>query len=463
MKYPLKWKLALSYALMALLLVATVSLFSNYLLQNQFEKYIIRQQSAKNEEIVQRIAQQYDAGAKSFPEDSLEAIGMNALESGMILRVCDTRGNVVWDAMVHNNGLCHQMLQNMARDMKSRYPNFQGAYEEKSYPIAAGSADAGSVVIGYYGPFYLSDSDAAFLDTLNRALAAIGLISLLLAVLLGFLMARRISLPIERTIGITEKIAKGDYSEKIDIRSNTRELDRLVDSVNSLSCALSSQNLLRKRMTADIAHELRTPLSTLQGNIEALIDGVWEPDKDRLSSLHEEILRLTRLVSGLERLARLENEAAPLQKTPTDLKQLAEQTALNFEAQCLKENIRITVSGEALSVPADGDKLRQVFINLISNSLKNMPDGGEIGIGISQRDKFAQIRVADDGTGISAEDLPYIFERFYRADKSRNSRSGGAGIGLALVRAIVETHGGKISVESEPGKGAQFTILLPMD
>lgn len=462
MKYPLKWKLSLSYALMALVLVASVSLFSNLLLQNQFEEYIIRQQNSKNEDVVSQIAQQYNSSTKGFDPSALETIGMNALESGMIIRVSDTSGNVLWDAMVHNNGLCHQMLQSMAEDMQSRYPDFKGAYEEKNYSLKTDPVSAGSVTIGYYGPFYYTDNDAAFIDTLNRALFAIGIISLALAVFFGLYMARRISRPIAETIGAAEKIAKGNYKDKIEINSGTIELNRLIASVNSLSSELENQDLLRKRLTADIAHELRTPLSTLRGNIEALIDGIWQPDEKRLLSLHEETLRLSRLVTELERLAQLESENADLNKTKLDLKQLAEKTASSFDTQCLEKNIHMTVTGEAFSVLADSDKLRQVFINLISNSLKYTPNGGRVDIRISGEGELAKIQVEDNGVGISREDLPYIFERFYRADKSRSSLSGGAGIGLAIVKAIVSMHGGEIIVESEIDKGTCITFLLPV-
>ncbi len=462
MKYSLKVKLSISYALVALLLVALVSLFSNFLLQDQFEKYIIRQQEGKNEEIVLQIAQQYDPNTKTYHTDSVESIGTSALSRGMIVKVSDASGNVVWDAMVHNNGMCNQMLQNMADNMLSRYPNFEGAYEEKSYPVISGTVSAGNVSVGYYGPFYFSDNDAAFIDALNRALLTIGIVSLVFALLLGFFMARRISHPITQATGAAEKIAKGDYSDKIKLQSNTLELDKLVTSINSLSSELENQDLLRKRLTADIAHELRTPLSTLQGNIEALIDGIWQPDKNRFLSCHEEILRLTRLVSDLEKLARLENENSSVDKTAFDLKLLAEKTALSFEPLCLEKNIRMTVSGTAQTVEADGDKMRQVLVNLISNSLKYTPEGGRIKVSIAGEGGFASLTVEDNGIGIAQDDLPYIFGRFYRADRSRSSRSGGAGIGLAIAKAIVEMHGGWITVESEPGKGTKFTVSLPV-
>jgi signal transduction histidine kinase len=457
----LKWKLSLSYVLVALLLVGGVSLFSNFLLQHQFEQYIIQKQNEKNREIVNQVSQQYDPSTGSFPASSLESIGVAALERGMIIRVSDGSGRVLWDAMVHNNGLCHRMLQSMADDMKKRYPDFQGAYEEKNYPVLSGSRTAGSVSVGYYGPFYLSDNDTAFIGTLNRGLAGVGLISLFAAALVGLLMARRISRPIEQAIGMTERIALGDYPEKAPARSGTLELDRLAEAVEELSRKLERQDLLRRRMTADVAHELRTPLTVLRGNIEALLDGVWQADEQHLSGLHDEILRLTRLVADLDKLARLEDESTPLEKSPVDLAALASGTVLSFEPKVLEKGVSIRVSGTAPPIEADGDKLRQVLINLLSNSLKSTGRGGGIRILLSREGRFAKIEVEDTGTGISPEDLPYVFERFYRADPSRSSQSGGAGIGLSVVRAIVEKHGGTVTAQSEPGHGSRFTVLLP--
>ena len=274
-------------------------------------------------------------------------------------------------------------------------------------------------------------------------------------------MARLISRPIEQAIGMTERIALGDYPEKAPARSGTLELDRLAEAVEELSRKLERQDLLRRRMTADVAHELRTPLTVLRGNIEALLDGVWQADEQHLSGLHDEILRLTRLVADLDKLARLEDESTPLEKSPVDLAALASGTVLSFEPKALEKGVSIRVSGTAPPIEADGDKLRQVLINLLSNSLKSTGRGGGIRILLSREGRFAKIEVEDTGTGISPEDLPYVFERFYRAAPSRSSQSGGAGIGLSVVRAIVEKHGGTVTAQSELGRGSRFTVLLP--
>lgn len=462
-KYSLKYKLSLSYVFIALLLVSSVSVISNLFFRSQFEQYMIRQQEIKNKEIVSQISQQMTNNATdAYRQQSLETVGVSALERGLIIKVYSLSGKVLWDATVHNGGFCKQMLQNMAAEMQSRSPNFRGAYEEKTYPVFAGAKKAGSVSVGYYGPFYYSANDADFINTLNQVLFGVGLGSLFLAVVLGIYMASRISSPIARAIGAAEKIARGNYKDKIPAATNTLELDRLTAAINQLSDELQNQESLRKRLTSDIAHELRTPLAALQGNMEALIDGVWEPTAERFESCHEEILRLGRLVSNLERLAQLEDQNTVLTLAEVNLRDAAAKALKSFEADAAKKQISVSVEGPPVAIQADADKISRIFINLISNALKYTPEGGHVSVVLAEEPGTAVIEVRDTGTGISAEDLPFIFERFYRTDLSRNSRSGGAGIGLTIVKTIVEIHHGKISVQSEVGVGTTFRIILPV-
>jgi len=286
-------------------------------------------------------------------------------------------------------------------------------------------------------------------------------LSLIMAFVTGAFMARRISGPISKSIGAAGEIAKGNYRQRITQASNTKEMLQLTDTINHLADSLESQEDLRKRMAADVAHELRTPLANLQSSIEAMLDGIWQPSGDRLESCHEEIIRLSRMVGDIERLNRFEAQNAVLGFSDFDLSELAGHIADSFKPEFHKKRVALYFSGKQALVRADRDKISQVMINLISNALKYTPEGGKVEVRVTGGDVFSQIIVKDSGEGIKKEDLLFIFERFYRADRSRSRQTGGLGLGLTITKAIVESHQGKIEVESAPGQGSAFTVSLP--
>jgi len=461
MKYSLRTKLSFSYAMMALLLVALISFCINILFQNQFKDYIIKQQEQKNQEIVTLVEKQYNGLNRSWNKSSIENIGVNELEHGIILKVKEETGTVVWDATIHNNGLCVQMLSHMAQNMVSHDPNFKGKYEQTNYPVKVNGKEVGHIEIGYYGPYYYTDNDINFLNSVNTFLLVLGLISLAIAFLLGALMAKRVSKPISKAVNAAVQISKGDFKQRISENSGTREMVQLTDTINNLADSLENQESLRKRMAADVAHELRTPLANLQSSLEAMIDGVWEPNEERLESCHEEILRINRLVGDLEMLERCEAENATLTISEFDVSELIQRILNNFQIEFIKKNIESRFIGKVEIIKADKDKISQVIVNLVSNALKYTSEGGHIEVQVKGTECSTEIVIKDSGKGIPIEDIPFIFERFYRADKSRNRQTGGSGLGLTITKAIVESHKGKISVISEIDKGSIFTVCLP--
>jgi signal transduction histidine kinase len=232
-----------------------------------------------------------------------------------------------------------------------------------------------------------------------------------------------------------------------------------------LAAELEEGEWRQKQLTSDVAHELRTPLTCLLGNVEAMIDGVWKPTEERLQSCHEEILRLTALVEDLNLLTNLEWEHITLEKTDFDLAKLLQNTAEQFTRAARSKNIDITLNLEPGRIHGDYNRLKQVFINLVSNAVKYTDQGsvtvGAEGIENSGEGKTWRITIADTGIGIPEEEIPHIFERLYRSDKSRNRKTGGAGIGLAIAAAIVKAHGGEIRAENGPGgRGSVFTVEL---
>ncbi|RCX10371.1 phospho-acceptor domain-containing protein [Anaerobacterium chartisolvens] len=465
MKFGLKSKLSVSYVLVAIACVALLSYLTNFLLERHFTAYVIQKQERENNEIVSLLVQQY-RNSGVWDAGIIENVGVSALERGMIIKVTASDGTVIWDAAVHNSGWCRRMLDNMAHNMLSRYPGWEGNYTTKTYPVFSREAEAGKVEIGYYGPYYYTDNDLAFISTLNNLLIYVGIFSLVFALVIGQVMARRLSKPIIRVIDTARMISKGHFGDSSVAEisaegSTTKEISQLITAIKDLAETLEKQELLRKRLTADVAHELRTPIATLQSHMEAMIDGIWQPDIERLKSCHEEAIRIGGLVDDLERLARYESEGLVLNRTEFDIYPLIEHILKNFESGFFSKNIALALYGKGELVFADRDKISQLIINLLSNALKYTPEGGSVEIRLCGDGDDVKITVKDNGAGIHEEDLPYIFERFYRADKSRNRATGGSGIGLSIAKAIAEAHGGSIEVKSEAGAGSEFTLKLP--
>jgi signal transduction histidine kinase len=262
---------------------------------------------------------------------------------------------------------------------------------------------------------------------------------------------------------------QGTLSIRISDHYKTKELHELSWSINKLAEELEEGERRQKQLSSDVAHELRTPLTCLRGNVEAMIDGVWKPTPERLQSCHEEILRLTSLVDDLSLLTNLEWEHIVLDKTDFDLAKLLQNTTEQFLPATRSKNIEIKLNLEPSPVHADYNRLKQVFINLLSNAIKHT-DQGTITVSTMRimeagDGRNCKVTVADTGTGIPEEAIPHVFERFYRSDKSRNRKTGGAGIGLTIAAAIVKAHGGRISAESRTGgttagRGSIFKVEL---
>ena len=460
-KYSLKTQLSLNIALVALLTVAMTSVVSNILISRQFGDYISNRHQQRIESILSDMKQQYDAERNAWDEDFLHAIGMRALYDGYIVKIYDVRQKRLWDAEFHDMRTCSRIMEDISRKMRERRLGNDEGFTVKNYVLDWNGRTIADVSVSYFYPYFYSDEDFQFLDALNVILAGIGVFSLILAVTAGWILSRYMSSPIRKTAEIAKQMSGGSYSIALEEKTNILELDELMKSINQLANSLGKQENLRKQLTADVAHELRTPLTNVATHIEAMLDGVWEPTPERLSGIYEEIRRIGKLVSDLENLARVESDNLKLDKTPVDLSELAEKTLRGFEAEISKKNLAVSVEGSCRNIPADRNRLQQVLINLLSNAVKYSRTNGTIRVVMSETGDSAILTVEDDGAGITHDDLPFIFERFYRGDKSRSRLSGGSGIGLAMVKSIVAAHGGEVDAESCLGKGSRFRVILP--
>ena len=306
------------------------------------------------------------------------------------------------------------------------------------------------------------------IDRVNQAVIVGGLVALIAALLIGFFVFRGITRPVEQLTHAAQSLAKGDLSTRVEVDSHpTRlgndELSDLGTAFNVMADHLQQSERLRRDMTADLAHELRTPLAVMRGNLEAMVDGVYPLDAEHIKPAVDQVNLLARLIEDLRTLAMAEAGQLRLVKRPTDLSALISNTLTSFEAPASSQQItlRSDIASDLLSIEIDPDRIQQTLAILISNALHHTPANGSITIEACHETDRVLIEVTDSGAGIPPEDLPHVFERFYRADKSRSRESGGSGLGLAIAKSIVEAHGGTIGVQSELGKGTTMIIQLP--
>lgn len=455
----LRTQISLTMMLIILFTVAVISLLSNVIINKEFEKYIAEQQKTKADDIVSNFNNQYNGLTGKWNIEYIHGVGMYALFDGYIVKVYDRNGEVVWDAENHDMSMCLHVMTEISARMEKRRPNIQGAFTVHNYELTQNGRKTGSMAISYYGPYFLSESDFRFLSTLNVILIAIGLISLFLSLVISSALAKRIARPIIKTAYIAKQISEGNYSIHFEGKTRSKELDELAAAINDLSGRLAEQENMRKQLTADVAHELRTPLATVASHLEVMIEGLWKPTTERLQSCYDEIGRISGLVADLERLEKMENDNLILDKTQVDLMDIVHTVSDSFAIDVAKKNLTLVIEGTSSLVWADHDKLCQVMVNLLSNAVKYTGEHGNIRISVKDCDTSGLLIVEDDGIGIPEQELPLIFERFYRTDKSRNRESGGAGIGLAIVKSIVAAHGGTVKAESE--QGSRLVITLP--
>ena len=311
----------------------------------------------------------------------------------------------------------------------------------------------------------------AFLVGIKRTLLLAAVVAGLAAVLLTVGLSRRILRPVETLTAAARRMEKGDLSQRVEVQSND-EIGELARAFNAMSDGLTRLEELRRNMVTDVAHELRTPLSNIRGYLEALQDGVVEPKREVVDSLHEEAMLLNRLVDDLQELALAEAEQLRLERKPVGPADLVNKATDAARAQAAAQGIslRADLPDDLPLVDADPQRIEQVLGNLLSNALTHTPSGGEVVVAARRcpelvegaKESEVELSVRDTGEGIPPEHLPYIFERFYRADRSRSRVTGGTGLGLAIARQLVEAHGGRITVKSQVGQGAAFTFTLPV-
>jgi histidine kinase len=309
-----------------------------------------------------------------------------------------------------------------------------------------------------------------FRHAVNEALALATLAAVLGAVAVSFFVSRRIVAPVRQMMIASQRIADGHYDERVEVPGGASwdqldELAQLAISFNQMATKLEQTEATRRELIGNVAHELRTPLATITGSMEGLIDGVLPAEVATFQQIYREADRLQRLVTDLQELSRVEAGAFALNMRPASVPHLVETTVARLGLQFEEKGVALVtdVPADLPSVQADEDRIGQVLLNLVGNALQYTPAGGQVRVSARHQEAEVQVSVADTGVGMAAEHLPLIFTRFYRVDKSRSRVGGGSGIGLTIAKHLVEAHGGRIWAESAgPDKGSTLTFTLPL-
>lgn len=306
-----------------------------------------------------------------------------------------------------------------------------------------------------------------FLVSVHTSLIWVGLGILVIGLGASYILARSITVPLRDLSNAAEEIERGSFGHKVPIETND-EVGHLATIFNRMSETLAINTKLRKQLLANIAHELKTPLAIIQGNLEGMLDGVIEPGKEELRSLFEEAVRLNRLIKDLRELSLAEVRQLRLERHQADINQLLNRAVLMIKPLADEKKIDISchLAPSLPEICIDHDRISQVFNNLLINAIRYSPENSKVIVSSEterQKDeRWLIIHVIDNGFGIAADDIEHIFESFYRSEKSRDRKRGGSGLGLAIVKQLVEIHDGKVQVKSIQGKGSEFIVSLPI-
>ena len=450
-------RLTVMFALIAAMTALVAMGVVSFVWEEHFKTYTTENMNTLAETTARRIGQSY-AKTESLDDPSTisPAVQASEMTSGVAVRVVDAQNQTVYDS----SAVVEEVLggRRWYQSLEPLDPS-----RVATAPIISEGKTVGSVRIWVYGSETLMrQPDQVFRQNSYQAMLIAALVAILLASCIGFLFARGLVRPINRMSKTATAITEGDLSARTGLRGED-EISRLGETFDEMAEAVEKDRELERRLTTDVAHELRTPLMAIQATVEAMIDGVYEPDEERLNTVNSEVQRLGRLVDALLKLSRLENRSTPMKEEKVNVGQLIAGIVATHEMFVADSGLTLNYhADDDVFVLGDPDMIRQATANLISNAVRYTKEGGCIDVTVGKGDLMASIAVKDTGIGLSPEEAKMVFSRFWRADAGRNRDVGGLGVGLAVVKEIVDRHGGWVKVEGEKGKGACFTIYLPL-
>jgi signal transduction histidine kinase len=443
-------RLTLAFAGAGLAGALVTAVLVNAAFGGRFSSYLSEQQATRERQLVATLADSFTKMQGWDPAD-LGTVAPLALMDGGTLEIQDSSGRMIWRASAESIG----------SHMGAMHRQMMGSGQlgpERRLPVVVDGTAVGYAVVRFPEAGVLP-ADSAFRSSVNRVVIFGAVVAGILALVLGLIFGRGVTSPVRDLTDAARTLASGDRSSRVQVRDERGEFGEMARAFNSMAAAVDEEDRLRRLFASDVAHEIRTPLAILRSQVEAIQDGVQAPTAETIASLHEEVLRLGRLTTDLETLASTDAAGFSLKREPVELGVIVREVLLEFAPSLEDRGIQLASQIDGAVIEGDEMRLHQVAANLMSNALKFTPAEGRVDVALGRDGRQALLRVTNTGPGIPPDELPHVFDRFFRG---RDVRAGGSGIGLSVVRTLVEAHGGTVAADSRPDGLTSFEIRLPL-
>lgn len=431
------------------ILISSISILWGF--EDHFKDYLGKNRTKYISLIKEEAVRAYEETGNLVSVQLMSIMHEQAMTENLFYVMYDTNGEILIDTTT-----MLRMMEGMGMMDEGKQD-----YKLSTRDLKINDTEIGTIKVYY--PNSLIGEDFTFLKNIKQNIYLGAIVTLVLSIVFSMLFSKRLTIGFNKFSKAVKALQEHKWNTPVSTEGLTNEMKPLAKSLNALAETLSKEEILRKQFTADLAHELRTPLATLRSQIEAYQDGIWEPTPIRLQQSHDELMRLVRLVNELEKLLAAENPKINLQKTKIEAGRMLAIMESQFIPVSKEKgvNLQLVKSDSEHWFKADRDKVIQVLSNIINNAIQYTPTGKSIFLSVVESDKFIGFSIKDEGIGINKGDLPFLYERFYRGDKSRNRKTGGIGIGLSIVKALVDAHEGEIEIKSEINVGTVVTVNFP--
>ena len=452
----LRSKILFYLVLISMIGILIVSFFIQYGFEESFNSYLDHNREKKIDRIITEIEKDYRKNGHFTSDPVYGLLHEHAMTDQLYFQLYDRFGQLQMDSSNIRSMLNSFGLTEPAPDGEE--------WHSKSYTLKVNNTIIGKLVAIY--PKGLIDDEYTFIQSIQLYIYAAVCLTIVLAIVFSMLFSKKLTSGLKKLSFAANELQQHNLDIRIPLSGLPTEVKQIAISFNNLAESLAREEMLRKQFTGDLAHELRTPLATLRSQIEAFQDGIWEPTPQRLQVSHEELMRLVRLVNELEKLLAAENPQIRLEKIELEAGSVLEALYEMFMPIFKEKGVHLYIEEPKQEelFEADKDKLMQILSNILNNALKYTPKGKNVTLSVqTDKEGYVGFNIQDEGSGMAEDDIPHIFERFYRGDKSRDRKTGGVGIGLSIVKALMDAHKGLIKVKSRLNKGTSITLWFPQE